>query len=44
MSQIGNPLRIITVEPLELPIPKREPVTAPASAPTQAPVPVGVPA
>lgn len=42
MAQIGTPQREIYVEPLEIPVPSREPVKAPEQTP--APEPVGVPA
>lgn len=40
MAQIGRPQREIYVEPLEIPVPQREPKTVA----TPAPQPVGVPA
>lgn len=41
MGQIGSPQRIIIVEPLELPVPKREAVPMPQR---ETPVPEEVPA
>ena len=29
MSQIGKPIKVITIEPVEVPVPKKEPVEAP---------------
>lgn len=42
MAQIGEPTKEIYVEPLEVPVPQRVPITAPSETP--APQPVGVPA
>lgn len=43
MGQIGKPIREIQVEPLQIPVPTREPQQAPAP-PVHVPEPVRVPA
>jgi hypothetical protein len=44
VGQIGVPKREIYVEPLQIPVPAREPVTRETPQETPAPQPIGVPA